>query len=1248
MKNNNLRLFSFSESDRDFFAKITSEIVGYFLYLDVGSSSLNHDVIGSLQGLCQAKIDELSEAINQNGLLIANEMSERGVHFFHTSFSFGAECINDGPLRRLKSSVVDGMYEGHEELTDGDDNKKDKFRYTLSLYEELVECINTSPVVEKNKYTGGDIVHVTIFVPPNVPGEKQADSCVIFSKKELLCDDIELIWLFFLKRMDQIKNKAIQFMACKIAIGSIMSRNGSHNIGSHVLSALSYNVGTMPDDRILYQYIQHRMDYVASATTEFPSWSVATPFVANVMRTFYLQRHLLDHIAGGEGLQAYKYQGHESDANVAQTGCIKIVVRKICDGERHDSGWSPVRIGTEMRSVREFFVEKNDVKEDVSLAIPGGVLGQHAFYNIVENITRNAAKHSWMGNSGKTGNLEIYVDFKEDADVVQFTVGDGVTKLFVQPIWEGFFKSAKRYLSDDDVVSYWHEFALESGRDAKECMNEARTALLGGQKQSECKECGLEHLKLTFAHELAREGDDSGVRALGDFLDDKRGVRLEELPACYRVLYAYLLHEWEKLKEDSSVLESLCGVRPNDVGKLGNRLPLPLHHRQELELAKPFIDLESRRLRQSSWGLAEMKISAGYLRRVSVSVVGGLCRMEKKERPLIVPIGIPTSVLVRSTNGGGVDPQNLHLAYRFWINKPQKMFIVVDDEKETYWNCVRGEGVAVAKHSTVIDQPRLMADYALVLVDMNDPKTMDRNLLPIRAVFLVDGTGSEKEQPDEPQIMRDEIKSLMDRGDKCDIRKKLISKACASWLAFLGRCRGEERRNGGYTVKLNTYLVSGQGKGLVSDQDVYRVLFCECFHSVVTSLIDDPTLKDEERMGMFLISLCPIKRSNDDLFCDISEEVAEGHEYKLGELVRKIVERVLSLVLEAQRGASGDQGESDERVLARAYVGCVERALKDFTFRFPNFIVNHDVHSMFSSSQDAFVNGVLQVLKKMAEQSEDELVGRIVVSLNSARITSDVFLRKYEERIVTLPQGHEGSDPTVANVVDFPGIGVKIARSYFSSEPFDVSYNRHGIDDARLYSEPISGTQSYFNTLANVNGTDELFAMRLVENGLIRILIIDERVCNFVRHQNVIVKKTYESMHIAVVNTYENPIENAKLKPERLKFVAHNERDQCYDLLIIHQGLIDKWWPQHSKEAVGRVLSGLRQLKSVVRKETRTFVRFVVITTGRGRPDNIPNNEKVLPFSLIEASLFRRYPEKLTLLNSVMNILPYERSNENG
>ena len=40
----------------------------------------------------------------------------------------------------------------------------------------------------------------------------------------------------------------------KSAIGSIMSRNGSHNIGSHVLSALSHNVGTMPDDRVLYQY----------------------------------------------------------------------------------------------------------------------------------------------------------------------------------------------------------------------------------------------------------------------------------------------------------------------------------------------------------------------------------------------------------------------------------------------------------------------------------------------------------------------------------------------------------------------------------------------------------------------------------------------------------------------------------------------------------------------------------------------------------------------------------------------------------------------------------------------------------------------------------------------------------------------------------------------------------------------------------------------------------------------------------
>ena len=86
-----------------------------------------------------------------------------------------------------------------------------------------------------------------------------------------------------------------------------------------------------------------------------------------------------------------------------------------------------------------------------------------------------------------------------------------------------------------------------------------------------------------------------------------------------------------------------------------------------------------------------------------------------------------------------------------------------------------------------------------------------------------------------------------------------------------------------------------------------------------------------------------------------------------------------------------------------------------------------------------------------------------------------------------------------------------------------------------------------------------------------------------------------------------------------------------FDILVIHQGIIDKWWEgyKHDRSKITRLLMNLQ--KSIPR---------VVITTGRGRPDNIPSFVKVVPFPTLEASLFCNHPEKMILVGALMNILP--------
>ena len=90
-------------------------------------------------------------------------------------------------------------------------------------------------------------------------------------------------------------------------------------------------------------------------------------------------------------------------------------------------------------------------------------------------------------------------------------------------------------------------------------------------------------------------------------------------------------------------------------------------------------------------------------------------------------------------------------------------------------------------------------------------------------------------------------------------------------------------------------------------------------------------------------------------------------------------------------------------------------------------------------------------------------------------------------------------------------------------------------------------------------------------------------------------------------------------------------RDRRFDILIIHQGLIDKWLP-HVGTDCAKVESFIKRLKE--------FVPYVVITTGRGTPANIPDSARILPFSVVETALFKKYPEKMVLVDTIMNILP--------
>jgi len=129
--------------------------------------------------------------------------------------------------------------------------------------------------------------------------------------------------------------------------------------------------------------------------------------------------------------------------------------------------------------------------------------------------------------------------------------------------------------------------------------------------------------------------------------------------------------------------------------------------------------------------------------------------------------------------------------------------------------------------------------------------------------------------------------------------------------------------------------------------------------------------------------------------------------------------------------------------------------------------------------------------------------------------------------------------------------------------------------------------------------------LQAIENGLIRIGIVDERV-----GQSSILIDYYNYIDSAQIFIFEEfmgyIIPNIKTRQEveisednnEIKITKRDNGKECQlDFLIIHQGILDKVC-KNKEEAEGL----MRKLK--------LQVPFIVVTSGRGEPYNMPENVK--------------------------------------
>lgn len=854
-----------------------------------------------------------------------------------------------------------------------------------------------------------------------------------------------------------LRGEALKVAGVKSAIGSIMARNGSHNIGSHVLAALSHNVSTMPEDRRLYRYIQHRMDYIATATTEFPAWRQPTLLVGTVLKNFLSQVHLLDYISRGEGLGAYRYDGNNERKNK-----IRFHIRRM----------------NEDGSIGNEFIGKDDGKDsydamkDVTVAIPGGVIGHHAVYTVIENILRNAAKHEWLSSEDKkNANLDIHIDFTDQPErgLVELTVWSGQGPV------------------------------------------DGKTA-------------------------------DEVVKALN--------------------------------------------------GKLGEKL----------------VARGTKTLKAENWGLAEMRIAAGYLVGAPIEQIAGI-EDDIPEKQSRGPLDLISAVVANDKKSIG---------YRFNIPKPKELLIVLGDDTELDLPKLNQKlvkyGVYIKKNAELVDAHNL--SYSYVIVD--DDKLPG---LPIRVI----GTkviGDCSRQLDEILTAEndEEVKKKID---------KLLSAVHTYWLLqVLGWDHDKEET----AITLSLDVKGGNAgtrKSLVTQADLlYFVLensidaMLRDYVSNAESTADETSSQVTALLTFFLLQLKDKNVNRDDFKVALSGEREVDRQKIRDEIFKPQIEAWLKRAKEDESiGVNFTQvDESGRRYMPSAFDGKIDGAGETEKSAYIDDIVNFCLENKipeFWKIVESYLNQAESVLIK-----DDAQVATLPIR----------YGRQYRDK--------DGNDGTTIAMKSLP-INVKLTRDI---DDKTYCYWRHGEGGktAQRYLEPLSGSQSYIGHLEELEvklgrGIEDQGIKngltRLAENAMIKMLIIDERVNKFAKDHSE-VKAIYDAIGIKVgdetVDEYIEPllkVMNGESGTEKITFDEN--------ILVIHQGILDKL------SAAGKLKAAITE--AINNLQSKDCFKYVIITTGRGIPVNIPDNTRVLPFSIIESTLFRRYPEKMPLTDAILNLLPIKR-----
>lgn len=241
------------------------------------------------------------------------------------------------------------------------------------------------------------------------------------------------------KLADLIDNLQKRIRSASIRIGkahreqilaAISAQSLSHNIGSHALSdarLFTSNTETFKDGEGLkdfHQYLQGRLDYVAQLISK-----TAQPepmyLWQDVLCEFFRQRLLLNRLVADRSVEGRN---------------LKFKVSFPDDGSKPGNGkeititWEQIENWLGVHGEEKARNGLESPGPDVLVAIPGGSVGRHALYSILENMMRNSVKYGGRKKQQK----DLCIHFRlRDPDVIGGTA-EKAHDYWLLEIWDNF------------------------------------------------------------------------------------------------------------------------------------------------------------------------------------------------------------------------------------------------------------------------------------------------------------------------------------------------------------------------------------------------------------------------------------------------------------------------------------------------------------------------------------------------------------------------------------------------------------------------------------------------------------------------------------------------------------------------------------------------------------------------------------------------------------------------------------------